>query len=49
MNCKSFLQKFAIGTGGIIVAPHFMSAQKKMPKGDPLPADKEKRICRSRA
>ena len=42
MNRKNFLQKVAIGTGGIIVAPYFISAQNKTPKGDPLPADKVK-------
>jgi len=42
MNRKKFLQKITIGAGGIIVAPHFISAQNKMPKGDPLPADKVK-------
>ncbi len=42
MNRKNFLQKISIGAGGIIVAPHFISAQNKIPKGDPLPADKVK-------
>ena len=42
MNRKGFLQKMAIGTGGIIVAPHSITAQVKTPKGDPLPADKVK-------
>jgi hypothetical protein len=42
MHRKNFLQKIAIGAGGIIVAPHFISAQTKSPKGDPLPPEKVK-------
>jgi len=42
MNRKKFLQKITIGAGGIIVAPHFITAQTKTPKGDPLPSDKVK-------
>jgi hypothetical protein len=42
MNRKNFLQKFAIGTGGIIVTSHVVSAQIKSPKAEPLPADKVK-------
>lgn len=42
MHRKNFLQKIAIGASGIIIAPHFLSAQKEIPKGDPLPADKVK-------
>ena len=36
-NCnerKNFLQKFTIGTGGIVVASHFISAQTKRPQGE---------------
>ena len=47
MNRKNFLQRVAIGTGGIIAAPYLLSGQtttpSKMPaKADPLPAEKVK-------
>ena len=45
MNRKNFLQQVAIGTGGLITAPYFLSGQTppaKTPKADPLPAEKVK-------
>jgi hypothetical protein len=42
MNRKHFLQKAAIGTGGIMAAPFLVSGQSNRTIGDPLPADKVK-------
>jgi hypothetical protein len=42
MNRKNFLQRAAIGTGGIIATPYLVFGQNNNGKGDPLPAEKVK-------
>src|SRR6187549_2876631 len=46
MNRRIFLQRLAIGTGGLVAAPYFLSGQTpttaQPQKADPLPAEKVK-------
>ena len=42
MNRKNFLQRAVVGAGGMIAAPHFLLAQARPAKGDPLPPEKVK-------
>ena len=42
MDRKNFLQRAAIGTGGIVLAPTLVYGRNKQPEGDPLPAEKVK-------